>query len=235
MQINKKNGFTLAEMLITLGIVAFLAMVLLPILKQLKPNEEMLKFRKAYYLTERIVSELVNDDAFYPETDDPDQKPYLGNTESVTYKGDTYSGDTKFCELFASKINKSSAVDCSSHSFSDRQSPTSYTFKTADGMVWILPITSFSSEEDSATIQVDVNGDKKDNCYAPIAVQVAPGTGSSTGIPVIQPGLGGIFRPNLMNICKNPDRFRIKIYQDGRVEAGGTKEQEYLNERDVTK
>ena len=48
-----KKGFSLGEMIVTIGIVGFLAAVLLPVLKSILPNQEMLMFKKAYYITER--------------------------------------------------------------------------------------------------------------------------------------------------------------------------------------
>ena len=52
----KKYGFSLGEMLVTIGIVAFLAAVLLPVLKNVLPNEELMLFKKSYYITERAIA-----------------------------------------------------------------------------------------------------------------------------------------------------------------------------------
>ena len=158
MKNNNKRAFTLAEMLITMCIVGVLAVIVLPVLNNVFPNQEKMMFKKAYYLTEKVVSELVNDEDLYPEIENDQQKPYLGNTVEVTYKGNKYSGDTKFCELFAARVNTASDIDCSSHSFSNNSVASSYTFKTSDGIVWDLPISSFSSETSPAVIQIDVNG-----------------------------------------------------------------------------
>ena len=202
---NLKYGFSLGEMCITVGIVAFLAMILLPALKNIFPNQEMLMFKKAYYITERVVSELVNDEDLYPDSNDLTQEPYLGNTESVTYKGEVYQGSTKFCELFASKINRASAIDCSEHNFTDGDKPSDYTFITADGVVWILPITEFPSDTDAYEIYMDVNGDKKPNCVYD------------------------------NESCKKPDRFTVQVYQDGRISVDGIMEKEYLYRSDISK
>ena len=193
-----KKGFSLSEMIITLGIVGFLAMILLPVLKSILPNEEMLKFKKAYYITERAVAELVNDEDLYPESYEPDAKQYLGNVSSQKSKGKTYEGSTKFCELFADKINRSSEVDCTTKTFVDRQLPSG-TVSTTDGTVWILPVSNFSDETVAEDIFIDVNGNKGPNCKYD------------------------------KSSCKKPDRFNVKVYQDGRVEVVGIMEREYLN------
>ena len=143
-----KKGFTLAELLIAMSIIAVISVILLPIMLRSRPNEEMLRFKKAYYLTERIVAELVQDDGLYPETNAGAQ--FLGNTSTVNYKNRQYSGDKKFCELFATKMNRTSALDCN--------------FTTSDGMSWTVPPSSFAETTTHVNINIDVNGDRSPNC-----------------------------------------------------------------------
>lgn len=208
----KKTGFTLAEVIISTVIVGVLAVVLVPSVLNARPNQELLMFRKAYYLTERIVSELVNDEELYPELDDVDAAQYLGNTEKVTFRGVEYGGadgdnaKTKFCELMAAKINKSSEISCKEIKVEDNNgSVTDATLTTSDGMLWILPITTFADKDTAYSIYVDVNGDKEPNCLYD------------------------------KEKCLKPDRFKINVYQDGRVEANGTIEHEYLIRKDISK
>lgn len=79
-------------------------------------------------------------------------------------------------------------------------------FMTSDGVAWTLPLTNFQSNE-AYIINVDVNGDKAPNCYY-----------------------------NNAGDCENrPDQFRIKIYNDGRVEPGGCMEKEYLQRRSTSR
>lgn len=201
---NYKYGFSLGEMIITMGIVAFLAVVFMPMLKGIMPNQEQIMFKKAYSITERIVYELVNDEDFYPEVEGVNAKQYFGNTEEITSKGITYSGNTKFCELFASKLNKASDVSCTSKTFTDRAKPVG-TLSTTDGVVWILPISNFSSQTTGANIYVDVNGNKSPNCFYN------------------------------KSSCKKPDRFTMQVYQDGRIHLNGIMEKEYLNRVEISK
>lgn len=199
-----KKGFTLAEMVVTLGIIGVLAVILMPMLRGVQPNEEMLKFKKAYYIAERVISELVNDEVLYPEPDAAGARQFLGNTEVVNYKGQPYQGITKFCGLFAAKLNRSSEVDCSLKQFVTGTAPSG-NVTTSDSMVWILPRTSFLSANNPYTIQVDVNGDKGPNCFYSA------------------------------RRCARPDRFRIRVFQDGRVMVDGQMEIEYLNRTKISK
>lgn len=197
-----KKGFTLGEVAISLVIVGVLAAMFLPVIKNAMPNQEQLMFKKAYYLTERVVAEMVNDDDMYPELDEVDAAQYFGNTSKIRSKGVEYEGNTKFCELFASKINKSSEVSCTNKTFTNGTEPSG-TVTGADGIEWILPVSDFASETEPEKIYMDVNGRKKPNCFY-----------NKTS-------------------CKEPDRFTIKVYQDGRIEADGTMEIEYLNKVNI--
>ena len=99
---NKLKAFTLGEVLVTLLIVGVIAAMLIPTLKNIQPDRQKLMFKKAYTTVERIVTELVNDDYLYSETDDA---VGLDNTNDVEVNGAHYSGSTKFCKLFAMKVN----------------------------------------------------------------------------------------------------------------------------------
>lgn len=199
-----KKGFTLAEMVVTLGLIGVLAVILMPMLRDVQPNEEMLKFKKAYYIAERVIAELVNDEDLYPDSDDPEVPQFFGNTARANYKGGDYDGDTKFCGLFAAKLNRSSEVDCTEKTFADGTAPSG-NVTTSDSMVWILPITNFADADTAEEIQIDVNGNKAPNCFYNAEA------------------------------CARPDRFTIKVFQDGRVMVDGPMEIEYLNRTKISK
>lgn len=201
---NKKQGFTFSEMLITMGIMAVILMILIPAVKNLQPNQSLVMFKKAYYVAERAVSEIVNDDDFYPEVDDPDANPFLGNIQAINHQGETYQGQTKFCRLFAQKLNIKSNVNCSASKQFVNKTVSEGQFTTSDGVVWVLPITNFASDSTKYDIYMDVNGDRGPNC---------------------------LYSAN----CSAPDRFNIKIYQNGRLVLEGKREQQYLGTTDVSK
>lgn len=198
-----KNGFTLMEILLAMGIVMTVTLMLMAGIKNIKPDRNVVMFKKAYSIISRNISEMVNDDDLYPENEDSNTEQYFGNTDNVSYKNKNYGGDTKFCEIFASKMNLSSDVDCTAKDFEDGVISQGQ-FKTADGMVWILPISDFASESDYYSIYVDVNGDNDPNC--------------------------GYSADN----CPMPDRFQVEFRQDGKMRLQGVKEIEYVSSGSMT-
>jgi len=201
--LKQKNAFTLAEVMVTLAVVGILASVMLPVISKARPNKQKSMFKKAYYVTERIVYELVNDEDLYPSSGNA-----IGfqNTSEVSYLGKSYGSNTnvdlqkkKFCQLFARKVNTLSDEDnCSGTSsyFNDIS-----TFTTTDGIVWYVPYTNFSGNN-AQTIHVDVNGPASPNCK---------------------------FDENRPKQCPNPDTFEIKVEADGKIYVNGPKEKEYLS------
>ena len=132
-----KNGFTIAEMLICLAIIAMVIALVIPAAMSKKPNRNKAMFRKAYYNLERVVSELVNDENTFPSTkasdfeadkdrstlfayflpegiykedDDSDNiviPPLSGSRERTK----EYTG-YYFCSQIASKLNTTGRVQC---------------------------------------------------------------------------------------------------------------------------
>ena len=145
-----KKAFTLAETLITLGIIGVLASITLGMLSKSNPNSDALMFRKAYNTTTNAIYSILQSGAYYEEG-------VLSDTNAAIINSASVSGNTKFCQAFAEVVNTLSAPNCSVRAWG---SPT---FTTSDGVAWYLPITNFPT---SATISVDVNGAGKPNCLA---------------------------------------------------------------------
>jgi len=206
-----RQGFTLAETLVTLAIISFVAAVAMPALFNTKPNQEMMMLKKVYYLTGRMVNELVNDEDFYPDDDEENKSGFshVNTIPEATYHGKEYKGDTKFCGLFAARMNVKGDVDCTTKSkFTAGAAPGNGTFTTADGVVWILPISDFSrggAADAKESIYVDVNGDRPGNCF-----------------------------PTDAN-CKLPDRFEIKLDRWGKLYIEDEVTRKYLSNTNVTK
>ena len=146
----KRYGFTLAEMMVCLAVLSIIATMLIPAIMQVKPAKNKILFKKAYYLAERIVTELVNDEDTYATKLG---KEGFDEIEPAAIDS-SISGNTKFCKLFATKVNTVDDVpNCVANQIA---------FISSDGIEWIMPITDFTTD---AKIKVDVNGsDKKPNC-----------------------------------------------------------------------
>lgn len=137
--------------------------------------------KKSFYTAEQIVSTLINDERLYPdmkeicdrgvvEGEDP-TKVYCAfgfdYDNSVRYEGETYAGNTKFADLFASRLNVKT------------EDETNHIYYTTDGIKWDLSGTvgawtkgqdtpgKFGDQTNAAgvgKITVDVNGDEAPNC-----------------------------------------------------------------------
>src|SRR5574344_1252102 len=190
------NGFTLAELMITLTIIGVIAALILPSLLDAVPEQTIVMFKKAHSVLEQTFQTLTNNSELFTD----------GNLSAATNK----SGKS-LCFLFANEVNTVGTVSCSSNATS-----TTPSFTTTDGVVWYFtqnynaPIdTSVSTPYDTDTgagtnfthIVVDVNGDKVPNCGAKI--QAAFGS----------------------DACANgsiPDRFMFAVRYDGKITVLGT-------------
>ena len=82
----KKRGFTLAELLLTLGILGVLIVILIRATLTVQPNEEQVMLKKSYHELTRIVHELINDDDMYPElADESKEGQYFANNSKDVY------------------------------------------------------------------------------------------------------------------------------------------------------
>jgi len=212
-----KSGFTLAEVMITVGIIGIIAAVTIPALINTMPNQELIMFKKAYYNTSRIVAELINDDDLYPDIENEDNpdivgfaitnfQDQLGLDSEARYQGQDYSGTGKFCGLFAAKLN-ASQVDCE-QATNFQNGNVQGNFTTTDGIVWIMPIGDFV--EGSQYIVVDTNGQKGGNCSD---ADTSDATGGTTS--VCEDGV-------------SPDEFAISVDKFGHIEAIGDVAKEYI-------
>lgn len=232
--LNKKKGYTLAEVLVVLTLLGILAAILLPAVAKIRPDRDKMMFKKAYYVAERVIYEIVNDDEFYPT--------YEGNCEGfecttiITIGGNSYgaSGNTddsenkqktKFCGLFAKKVNTNVDIkgykndnytDLAEANINGCKSSdvvpsangvySNPSFYTSDGIAWYMPASNFEKAD---------NGD--------------------LGEAVIYVDVNAAKKPNCLsgaNGCSKPDIFKIHVVADGKVYVDGEKESKYLESHD---
>lgn len=145
------KAMTLAECLLVVAIIGLVAGITIPILKVAIPDKSENLHKKGDYFLEHVVSDVVNNEDYYPvkkifETAENGEitvtKIYgLRNTDTVIEHDKSYSGPTKFCELVASKfaLYPGTTVDCSEGA--------DYSFMSTDGIKWKMPISDFSTKQ----------------------------------------------------------------------------------------
>ena len=157
----KLYAFTLSEVLIALLVLGIIVAASVPLIMDLTPNKNAIMIKKAYYTTETIIHDLINDTNYYPPYDS-NGDPYLGfdNRNEVTSPFDSskkISGDAKFPCLFASKLNiKEIQATAACNGLIGIS-----TITTNDGMIWYFD--NFATAE---TIEIDVNGKNPTNNYS---------------------------------------------------------------------
>lgn len=199
-----KKGFTLAEVMITLGILGVLAAIIIPAVANVSPDVSRVMFKKAYSTLEKTVSNMINDDTSYPSEMTGTTTDTGRSVAQGLYYDTDVSGISKFCSLFSQSVNTVGNVDCTMTGASAAATPA---FTTSDGIDWYLLGTTLSHDVPLADntyklIVVDVNGSKKPNCGEE---STTPCTGSTI-----------------------PDRYQIGVRYDGKLRVTGTTAQNIL-------
>lgn len=201
------KAFTLTELLVALGVIGILCAILLPVIFNIIPNQNTIMAKRAYYTTQTVVADLINNGACYPDKtlaagdemrigfDDG-----FGTPNCILWGGDEETGtietegnaDQKFVKLFLDSLGLSLA-DLDSQKY----------FRTNDGIEWgIIGGISDNFKRGEMTIMVDVNGDKKPNCG-----ESAPTQESLYATP----------QGDCTGRTKGFDRFGMTIKADGKI------------------
>ncbi len=220
-----KKGFTLAETMVTLGIIGLLAAILIPVIINAAPDNNKIMFKKAYYTLERTITFLINDDENYP-------------TNTVTLGGVTYlrgfnntnqttNTHNKFCYFLSDTLNTVGTKTLATRS--QTQTDRRCKFTTTDGLLWkvYIPVSDSANTPTNTTssqfpvnysyyttkIVVDVDGpDKGANCtFDKVAdsTYADVDTVSYTGEP--------------LTYCKDSqkaDQFIFGVRFDGKIQVG---------------
>ena len=211
--IMKKHGFTLAEVLISLGIVAVVAALTAPSLINLMPDKSKLKVIKAHKIISDATSEMLNNPALYRDKEPEDTtgdgvKNIVGsvgladfslpldyNTNVYKRQASDYTSPSKYAYLLMEKLELSDEPTGNVDS--------GLSFTTIDGMYWtiikdkVAPNDDFCLEVDYK-VTIDLDGpDKGENSIAKSGV-------------------------------KRPDQFQFKVDTYGKVTGVDTLTKNYL-------
>lgn len=240
-----KPAFTLAEVLIAIALLGTIAAITMPMIKNAIPNKYEAMHKKADYALEHTVAEIVNDDYLYgpqkvtsPDPADPTKTITntiygLKNTYAVNVGGTNYSGNTKFCELFASKFSKypGTTVRCNVAStqlgFSnDNKTPT---FTSSDGIQWLIQRSDFNNSIVIAFRVSTENDNNAPHCaYLPSPFRDSrPGTSqsiinSAAYINILAAKGSGsskkkTFASATLSNCQKPDTFIYVLTPEGKL------------------
>lgn len=159
------KAMTLAEVTVVIGVIGVLAAIMIPLIKHTLPTKEEEMHKKMTYLVEQISSGMFENESYYPQTKDVSKFGFL-NTDEVRVNGESFSGNTKFCRLFAKQFKSvdNQAIVCPDNLDGDP------TFRSEDGVDWWIPKTTFTEDGNGqkpgyVKIKIDVNSrDKGGNC-----------------------------------------------------------------------
>ena len=211
----------MAELLMVLAVIGTIALAVLGAIANIKPDSNMIMFKKAFYITEKVIAEIIEDDAVYPKRAG---LPGLFNSGTTAYSngeairlngnivvvnnnnnaGRLAVGANKFCAVFSVKVNTVDNINCGQDYVGlTANGMGGGNFRTADGIVWSFPVRNTTDE---LMITIDTNGPKRPNCSA-----------------------------NDVNDrnCKYPDRFNIFVKSsNGKISVrAGSMEESYLKSR----
>ena len=147
-----RNGFTLSEILIVIGLVGVVSALVMSTLVHNKPNQNKAMYKKAYYIVERNVGAMIMDDDNFPMEVDNGSKglAYFDPSADVdsndpSVRNQKNSGKY-LCRTFASMLNRIGASECDSATASSTVAGDTVTphlgdhpsFKTSDGISWYI-------------------------------------------------------------------------------------------------
>ena len=194
----KKQGYTLAEILICLGIIGMLAAILLPLANKYKPDGIKATYVKTYYTLVETIREIASNQAIYPLTDSNFTYSYnkapLFNLEEVTIGKDEngnlkkYGGDeTKLCEVLSEFFPQSLESEVSCQKGTITYSDTIFStpsFTTNKGVQFVIGTetdgqTNYQTDIDPTSISGSFSFQKGD------IVQIADESGNVSDQPDI--------------------------------------------------
>ena len=204
----KKSGFTLAELLIALGIVGVISALLATALLTLQPDQQKAIYLKNYDALSKAVKELAHNDRLFPICQDNlnCQEHPLFNTSSGV--GGRFvaigEGDGKLCRglsyVFNGQMLPNLNCDNQPLTYEDGDwTPSFRTYRT-EWLVSTLRELSGSSATYQSDVYFDLNGPAAPNC---------------------------VYGDN----CKNPDRFKFLVAANGTVIPADPIGQEYIKTR----
>ena len=183
-----KKGFTLSEMLITLGIIGIIAAISVPAVVSNLPCKSKINFIKAYGSLSSIISDIASDETLYPiscASQDLtctekllEDQPAPANGYNVGGSKNFTNANDKLARLVASKMNLND------------NNYNNGIFTTTDGTEWTFTASNVGDRIVSVTVKVlgeadttntfTVNIDKNGGVHVPAFEREVLNTASDT-------------------------------------------------------
>ena len=145
----KIKGFTLAEVLVTVGIIGIVAAITLPLINRFSPDATKVQYLKTYDMLVKTMNKIANNKIYYPETvSDGYKYSYieypLVNTSKITInKKDITAGTNKIARVF-SDYTGLACTGCENNNYSSSY-PGTPMFTTKDNVG--LYITTYKEQK----------------------------------------------------------------------------------------
>ena len=182
-KISFKKAYTMAEILIVLGIIGVIAALTMPIVISAIPSRYESMHKKGDYELEHRVSDIVNSEEYYERLDIVDTQNHtvrhlhgLQNTYPVNIDGQIVGSNNpnsdeakqKFCQIMARKFNRmaNTPINCSPNAGFDVDGNGSRrpSFVSVDGIQWVIPITNFMDGNHIIMYKSSVDHQSGPNC-----------------------------------------------------------------------
>ena len=152
----KKQGFTLAEMVISITIVGAIAAVSIPLISNIIPDRKKIQVLKVHKLLTTINQDILSDPSLYLQTENCTGLGCMAGpievnwTTNVNLRG-LAENDSKYLAILADRLKVTD--------YNITKDKPQGSFTTQDGIVW-----SFDKPEDNIELTIDIDAAGGEDC-----------------------------------------------------------------------
>ena len=161
----KSKGFTLLEILLTMGIIGIIASIMLRLMPNIMPDVNKAQFLRALTATKIVVQDMINATALYPDDYGSDTYGFKNTTMPLygEYADDEFSGQAKFPLIFADRFGEDATESGGEYSFYSMRDNLTYKIKGDNNGNYTIKFYNKDSENIGG---VEVTYDGETKCLA---------------------------------------------------------------------